>query len=103
MKHNAKMCSACLKLCNENIPVIIAEKREAVSKHKNSMTMNSKNVPKVKIEPIIRLWHKMTAQLMTSNANSIDSCKTHVKQCLNELNAIDILMKTTKMASTRNL
>ena len=28
-KHNAKMCSACLKLHNEKIPLTLAEKREA--------------------------------------------------------------------------
>ena len=61
------MCSARLKLHNENIPASIVEEHEAVSKHKNSMTMNSKNVRKVKVEPIIRSSHKNTAQLMTSN------------------------------------
>ena len=60
-------------------------KREVVSKQKNQMTTNSKNVRKVKIEPIIRSSYKMTDQLMTSNENNIDDCKIHMKQCLNEL------------------
>ena len=34
-EHTAKMCSAYLKSHNENVPASIAEKREAVRKHKN--------------------------------------------------------------------
>ena len=78
-KYTAKMCSAYLKSHNENIPASIAEKSEAVSKHKNSMTMNSKNVRKVKVDPVIRSSHTMNAQLMTSNENNVDNFKTHMK------------------------
>ena len=77
--HTAKMCLAYLKLHNEHIPASVAEKREAVSKHKNAMTMHSKNVQKVKVQPIVRSSHKITAILMTSNENNVDDCKTHMK------------------------
>ena len=33
---------------------------------------------------------------MTSTANNVDNCEMYTKQCLNELNTIDILMKTMK-------
>ena len=44
----------------------------------------------------MRSSYKKTAQLMTSDSNNIDNCKMHTKQCLNELNAIEILMKNMK-------
>lgn len=66
-KHTAKMCSAYLKLHKENIPTSIGDKCEAVNKHKISITINSKNERKFKVEPIIRSSHKMIAQLLTSN------------------------------------
>ena len=54
-------------------------KGESVTKHKNSMTMNLKKIQKVKIELIIMSSYKMTAQLMTSNANNVDDCKMHME------------------------
>ena len=67
------------------------------------MTISSKNVRKVKVEPIIRSSHKMITQLMTSNEKNIDDCKTHIKQYVNELNTIDTLIKSITNERKKNL
>ena len=67
------------EITQRKVTLTRAEKREAVRNDKNSMTMDSKIVRKVKIEPIIRSSYKMTAQLITSNSSNADNCKTHIK------------------------
>ena len=61
------MCSAYLKSCNIEVPVKLDDKRIAVENHKKSMLSNSKDLKKIKLEPLIRSSYELAAQAMTSN------------------------------------
>lgn len=72
------MCLTYLKLYNEIIHKIIDDKCKVASKHKISMKMNSKNMLKVKAEPIILSLYKITVQSIIFNEENIDNCKIHI-------------------------
>ena len=57
------------------------------------MEENIDELENVKVLPNLFHSFKLAAQLMTSNETNLNNCKMHVKQCLNELNRIDLLIK----------
>ena len=92
-KFNSKMCSACLKLHDINVPDKLADERAAVKSHKESMSKRTKYSKKITLKPLLLSSFRLAAQTMTSNESSIDNIKIHIKQCLNSLNHADKLSK----------
>ena len=50
---------------------------------------SNKDLREIHLELLLRSPYKLSAQVMTSNANNIENVKIHIKQYLNELRKID--------------
>ena len=61
---------------------------------------NNKDLKETHLQPLLRSSYKLSAQVMTSDANDIENVKIHIKQYLNELCKIDQLHK--KISNNEN-
>ena len=102
VKHqNSKVCTACLNLFNLEVPKNLKDKQKAVEDHRLSMEEHTDELANVKVLPIIFHSFKLVAQLMTSNETNSNNCKIHVKQFLNKLHGIDLLIKNDEIKNNK--
>ena len=92
-QHNSKVYTVYLNLFNLEVPKNLKDKQKAVEDHRLSMEEHTDELANVKVLPIIFHSFKLVAQLMTSNETNSNNCKIHVKQFLNKLHGIDLLIK----------
>ena len=57
------------------------------------MEENIDELANIKVLPILFNSFKLAAHLMTSNEMNLNNSKIHIKQYLNELHRIDVLIK----------
>ena len=83
MKCNTKTYLTYLKLYNLNIPKILEDRRDIVWKHKELMTMNSKMIRQVKIEPKNKNVYLFTCLVQAFNILNLRFC-TYIQIKLNQ-------------------
>ena len=91
---NSKMCKNYLLLRNLEVPNKIADKREAVFKHKQSMKNDSIDHNKLSAQPLICGLYKLIANIMTAVDSKKSKLQIHYKQYLNAFSKMDELIKT---------